>query len=452
MLDEIGLARRFCIFLLGSFALLGFATSGLAQGLDRSENPAYGSVELQGGFHPDPHVVSMVSGGSVNVAEQGIGGDCRGWAASKPDFKLYYSDARSYLRLSVEATGDTTLVVNAPSGAWYCNDDADDRNPELEFSSPEAGRYDIWVGSYSASDRLSTQLKITERRKGSSSPPPSSPPPPPASSGDRLETGATPGYGSVTLQGGFHPDPHTIDITSGGSVNVASLGLGEECRGYATGSPDYKVHYQNSRGYLRFNVDSPGDTTLVINDPNSGWNCNDDTQGSNPEIAFESAPSGRYDVWVASYSASDRLSARLEVTERRRGSAGGAGGSAGSGGGGGGGFGGGVIPRPAPPPSPQTLQIRNQGVYEVRVEVSGTPDNGYLPTVDSGGQGWNESFQFPGNTRYITVSAWIDTQWPWEEEKVLFRNETFTIRPGSTETLTLTGTYPSPSWSFSGSR
>jgi len=46
---------------------------------------------------------------------------------------------------------------------------------------------------------------------------------------------ARPTYGSVRLQAGFLPDPHTLSMTAGGSTRVSVSG----CRyGYVTEAPD----------------------------------------------------------------------------------------------------------------------------------------------------------------------------------------------------------------------
>ena len=61
---------------------------------------------------------------------------------------------------------DTTLVINAPDGEWYCDDDgAGYPNPELTFASPMSGQYDIWVGTYGGGNANAT-LQILEQGGG----------------------------------------------------------------------------------------------------------------------------------------------------------------------------------------------------------------------------------------------------------------------------------------------
>lgn len=120
--------------------------------LDYSLTSNYGSVSLQSGFTPDPYNVQLAAGGDVNVRENGPDG-CWGYTTASPDFELNYT-AGSVFDLFISATSgsDTVLIVNAPDGSWWCNDDgAEGLNPGIEFTSPNSGVYDIWVGTYSSS-------------------------------------------------------------------------------------------------------------------------------------------------------------------------------------------------------------------------------------------------------------------------------------------------------------
>jgi hypothetical protein len=64
--------------------------------------------------------------------------------------------------ISVLSRSDTTLVVNGPNGEWYCDDDSgEDTNPLVTLGS-NAGRYEIWVGTYSSGDPQPAVLSISE--------------------------------------------------------------------------------------------------------------------------------------------------------------------------------------------------------------------------------------------------------------------------------------------------
>lgn len=124
----------------------------------------------------------------------------------------------------------------------------------------------------------------------------------------------SPNYGQVSLSAGFRPDPHSVSMTAGGSIDVSRTR--SECRGRVSNAPDYQVTYSAGSSLpLIFRVDSSADTTLVINGPDAVWTCDDDGgDGTNPEVRYDSPRSGRYDIWVGTYG--DRTApATLYVSE-----------------------------------------------------------------------------------------------------------------------------------------
>jgi len=150
------------------FAHAVFAVTALgvadwsAEAQDVSRAPRYGDVSLSAGFTPDPYRVQVESGGPINAAEH-LGGNCPGFIADAPDFDLYYNAGSLPLILSVHAEADTTLVVNAPDGQWYCDDDSGSgTDPKIRFGAPMSGLYDIWVGSYDPDTVAPATLKISE--------------------------------------------------------------------------------------------------------------------------------------------------------------------------------------------------------------------------------------------------------------------------------------------------
>ena len=83
--------------------------------------------------------------------------------AEPPDVDFYYTTSGgSNLYVYVNAAEDTTLLVNRPDGSWVCNDDdLGDGNPVVVIPSAADGLYDIWVGTYGASNTNAT-LYISE--------------------------------------------------------------------------------------------------------------------------------------------------------------------------------------------------------------------------------------------------------------------------------------------------
>jgi len=147
-------------------AVLSLAALASAAGAQTANSPAaYGSVELAGNFQPDPHVVQVVAGG--NISADALGSDCKGYISEAPDYELSYTGGSDYpLSFYVVGGGDTTLVINDPSGNWVCNDDFDSNSVQgagVVLSDPPTGTYDIWIGTYSAGESgASAELWITE--------------------------------------------------------------------------------------------------------------------------------------------------------------------------------------------------------------------------------------------------------------------------------------------------
>ncbi len=280
---------------LASFALVA---AGPVAAQDISGSPTYGDVNLTHGFIPDPHSVSLAAGGSIDVSDS-IGGACRGMVANAPDVNLYYTAGSFSLYISVTSDADTTLVVNSPDGQWYCDDDTTGFDPAVVFTNPQSGLYNVWVGTYSSSAGLPdatlhfSELSITTED----------------TSGGYTNTGGLdftldPNYGSISLSEGFANDPHAVTLSAGGSVDVSQTSTG--CWGHASAAPDYSVTYTAGNTFpLYFSAVSDTDTTLIINDPNGNWVCDDDSGGyPNPQVVFEHPQTGRYDVWVATFSES----------------------------------------------------------------------------------------------------------------------------------------------------
>ncbi len=94
-------------------------------------------------------------------------------------------------------------------------------------------------------------------------------------------------YGNVTLVSGFTPDPHNIQLQSGGSTQVTQPG----CTGYVANAPDYELTFTAGSLPLNIYVKSESDTTLLINLPDGSWACNDDTSGFNPAVLMATTDS-----------------------------------------------------------------------------------------------------------------------------------------------------------------
>jgi len=136
------------------------STPAIAQNVDL--DPTYGTTDLATGFQPDPFVVQVQSGGSIDA--QSINPGCKGFIASAPDVRVNFTAGALPLIISVASDADTTLVVNGPDGAWYCDDDGGQygHNPALRFGHPQSGQYDIWIGTSGSSSLQAAQLNVSE--------------------------------------------------------------------------------------------------------------------------------------------------------------------------------------------------------------------------------------------------------------------------------------------------
>lgn len=133
---------------------------------DYSQTATAGILNLSSGFTPDPMQVGLIAGGSIDVSQTFSNSNCVGMIANAPDVSLTWSAGNSGLPLvfTTRSSVDTTLVVNGPDGRWYCDDDSGGGlNARVIFNNPSSGKYDVWVGTYSASPDAATLL-ISEIR------------------------------------------------------------------------------------------------------------------------------------------------------------------------------------------------------------------------------------------------------------------------------------------------
>ena len=134
-----------------------------------------------------------------------------------------------------------------------------------------------------------------------------------------LDYEADPLFGSVSLQRGFSPDPHIVDVTAGGLVDTSNIDL--DC-GFTSSFPTYAFSLRGgaSEGFLRiFFVTSDGtDTTLVVHTPSQEWLCMDNSSygsGMDPVVDIEFATSGKYAIWVGTKQSDTYGAGSLFITQ-----------------------------------------------------------------------------------------------------------------------------------------
>jgi serine protease Do len=305
--------------------IVGVSVVSAQDELNFGGEPTFGTFNLQANFSPDPHIVTVVSGGSVDVAAENLGEGCRGYAASNPDYRINWTGSAANLRIFFVSEGDAALIVNTPSGEWVCNDDADALNPVLNFPNALEGQYDIWVGSYSQSDYIHGYLMITQLDSRpsaiiaplltlSSLPVPQVAPT--SAQGTALDFTLTPLNGSVTLAPGFAPDPLITMVNGGGNVDVAAENLGPDCLGYTSPAPNYRLVLTGESANLRIFYIGDQDPTMIVSTPTLEWACNDDSFGTvHPTLDFPNATSGTYDIWIGGFTPGSPISGTLYITE-----------------------------------------------------------------------------------------------------------------------------------------
>ncbi len=292
----------FCVFFANDISVSAQSS------LDYTLIPTFGSVSLSAGFTPDPYTIQLISGGSINVDNvfsASSSAACTGFAAAAPDYRLYWDGYTSLLEFDFIADDDTVMIVNDPNRGWWCDDDGGSGlNPNMSFSEPLVGTYNIWIASYSRNDNLAGTLFISDNTSPRTN----------ASAG--LDSTNTPNFGSATLRAGFTPDPYTIQLTSGGTVDLDDLFTGDDCRGYASESPDFRISWSGATSRLQFDFIADEDTVMVVRDPNSDWYCNDDDgEGLNPMVGLNDPISGTYNIWIGSYTYGDYISGTLAISD-----------------------------------------------------------------------------------------------------------------------------------------
>ncbi len=123
------------------------------------------NVSIGVGFKPDPKIVQGVSGGAMNAREiagtpETANGPCVGFVGEKPSHTLVLTSQFNYLRLQIESSDDTTLVIRGPGGTW-CNDDYDKKNAGIA-GQWLPGTYQVWVGSYKKDAFPAYRMRITQ--------------------------------------------------------------------------------------------------------------------------------------------------------------------------------------------------------------------------------------------------------------------------------------------------
>lgn len=291
--------------LLGTAAIVAamtlMATPAMAQNINTSGD-AQQRARLDVGFTPDPHEAQVTAGGPISASN--VNESCVGNVGRRASFTLRYRAGEAPLIINATSEVDTTLMVRAPDGSWHCNDDTNGLDPQVRFNDPANGRYQIWVGRWGdTTETAAATVRITEIEGGPS--------------GELPDFSLEPAYGAIDLTAGFTPDPHTVAVAAGGELDAGNIGV-PGCVGAIARAPDFRLNWTAGDNGLPLIISaaSAGDVTLVINDAQGNWVCNDDREGSlNPLVSFETPVSGQYDIWVGTFSEGELQDSTLYISE-----------------------------------------------------------------------------------------------------------------------------------------
>jgi hypothetical protein len=123
---------------------------------------------------------------------------------------------------------------------------------------------------------------------------------------------------NITIDRQFAPNPLTFEGVSEGSIAARDVVRTEEtatgyCDGFVNRQPNYTLTLNSFFNYLKIEVESPVDTTILVKGPGGVW-CNDDADSTNPSIEGQWQP-GKYKIWVGSYQENSVNNHRIRITE-----------------------------------------------------------------------------------------------------------------------------------------
>lgn len=122
-----------------------------------------------------------------------------------------------------------------------------------------------------------------------------------------------PTAGIYVIAPGFMPDPYIVTVRGGGDQN-ASL-TAEGCMGYISETPNATFVYEAPASGFRIFFISDADSTLIIQNPEGSFICNDDRVERDPAVEIIPGEEGTYLVWVGSYDSSVSPAGYLMLTE-----------------------------------------------------------------------------------------------------------------------------------------
>ncbi len=293
---------------------------------------AFVTINLEAGIPLDPFFLSLQGGGPKSA--EGLGPNCRGYIQQAPSVSFNFKGNADLLKTFFFSDGDPVLVVQTPDGKYLCDDNTNRLllDPSLEIDSPQAGRYNVWVGSAAAKQLIPGVLVLTTRpginvgnfQLGDLVKRPPIPESLPAlplnpANRQRLEQGlARLAARLPTFQAGDQPLTQTV--TADGNLEAVQYFNGDlSCNGYIRLLPSYAFNFKGQTSALHLLFAGNHDATLIVRTPGSNGDflCNDDAAKGNfnPEINIANPKEGIYAVWVGRTSTAEPVTGTLTITD-----------------------------------------------------------------------------------------------------------------------------------------
>lgn len=244
---------------------------------------SYNSFTLGAGFTPDPQTGSGETGGQTQATR--FGPQCAGVIDATPDHNIRVTSPLD-LRLSVESTTDSTLVVVGPAGV-FCDDDSAGQLDAQVDAHLTPGDYAVYVGHIDQPGRYT--LTLTETTGAA--------------------TAAGGQYANFSLGAGFMPDPQIGTGETGGTVEASRYGA--HCAGMIDTTPDHRLTITSTVA-LQLKVSSTTDSSLVVVGSGKVL-CDDDGAGALDAQVVDTFRPGEYEIYVGHLGQAGTY--RLEISE-----------------------------------------------------------------------------------------------------------------------------------------
>ncbi len=127
-------------------------------------------------------------------------------------------------------------------------------------------------------------------------------------------------FAQIAINQSTMTQPLIIEGISGGSIAALEITHTENtatgyCDGFANSQPNHILKLDSFWQFLRLEVESDADTTIMVQGPGGTW-CNDDVSSANPMIEGVWQP-GIYKVWVGSYQAESSNNYQIKITGQK---------------------------------------------------------------------------------------------------------------------------------------